>query len=194
MILPDHILRTRIQAGDIKLEPFDPLAIQPCSVDVRLGQEFLVFRNNGRTHIDPFEDMSDLMERVIPKNGDPFVLHPGEFALADTWEHVTVPTDLVARVEGKSSLARLGIIVHTTAGFIDAGFNGTVTLELANMATLPITLYPGMKIGQLAFETLLSPAEVPYGTGKLGSKYLGQTGPTASQYFKNSRELPESHQ
>jgi dCTP deaminase len=159
--------------------------VQPSSIDVRLDSMFRVFRNHTAGVIDVKRDMRDLTEVIeIPADGV-FMLHPGEFVLGSTVERVTVPDDLVARIEGKSSLGRLGLLIHSTAGFIDAGFDGHVTLELANVASLPITLYPGMKIGQISFMTMTTPAEVPYGSGKLGSKYQGQRGPTPSRYWEN---------
>ena len=159
--------------------------VQPSSIDVRLDHRFLVFRSHTRPVIDVKQDLSDLTELVTASEEQPFILHPGEFVLGATLEVIRIPVDLVARVEGKSSLGRLGLLIHTTAGFVDAGFEGQLTLEFSNVATLPITLYPGMKIGQLSFLRMDGPAEHPYGSGALGSKYSGQLGPTPSQYWKN---------
>lgn len=185
MILSDRDVKAQIEAGRIIIEPFDPACIQPSSIDVKISNLFRVFRNHTAGVIDVKQDMTDLTELVeIPMDGV-FMLHPGEFVLGSTLERVGVPDDLVARVEGKSSLGRLGLLIHSTAGFIDAGFDGHVTLELANVANLPITLYPGMKIGQVSFMKMTSPAENPYGKGAKGSKYQGQRGPTPSRYFEN---------
>jgi dCTP deaminase len=159
--------------------------VQPSSIDVKVSNLFRVFRNHTAAVLDVKKDLTDLTELVEVADGDSFMLHPGEFVLGSTLERVAVPTDLVARVEGKSSLGRLGLVIHSTAGFIDAGFDGHVTLELANLANLPITLYPGMKIGQISFIKMTSPAEKPYGSGAKGSKYQGQRGPTPSRYFEN---------
>ena len=187
MILSDRTIRAEIEAGRIGIEPYDPSMIQPSSIDVRLDHRFLVFRSHTRAVIDVKQDLTDLPElvEVDPASDGAFILHPGEFVLGSTAERVTLPDDLVGRIEGKSSLGRLGLLIHTTAGFVDAGFSGYLTLEFSNVATLPITLYPGMKIGQISFLRMDAPAEVPYGSGELGSKYRGQVGPTASQYWKN---------
>lgn len=185
MILSDRDIRAELDAGRIIIEPRDEACIQPSSVDVKVSNLFRVFRNHTAGVIDVKKDLTDLTELVeIPEDGV-FMLHPGEFVLGSTLERVAVPHDLVARVEGKSSLGRLGLLIHSTAGFIDAGFDGHVTLELANVANLPITLYPGMKIGQISFMKMTSPAENPYGQGARGSKYQGQRGPTPSRYFEN---------
>ena len=185
VILSDRDLRTELAAGRIIIEPFDEACVQPSSIDIKVHNLFRVFRNHTAGIIDVKKDMTDLTELVdIPLDGV-FILHPGEFVLGSTLERVAVPNDLVARVEGKSSLGRLGLLIHSTAGFIDAGFDGHVTLELANVANLPITLYPGMKIGQISFMKMPSPAEKPYGSGAKGSKYQGQRGPTPSRYFEN---------
>lgn len=187
MILSDRTLREQIEAGRIGIEPLGPNAIQPSSIDVRIDSMFRIFRNHDRRVIDVKEDLSDLTEVVEVDDGEAFILHPGEFVLASTLEVVSLPDDLVARIEGKSSLARLGLLIHSTAGFIDPGFSGHITLELANVATLPITLYPGMKIGQISFQQMTTPAEVPYGSSAIGSKYQGQRGPTPSRYHENFR-------
>ncbi|MEY3640543.1 MAG: hypothetical protein RLZZ199_348 [Actinomycetota bacterium] len=185
VILSDRDLLAEINKGSIIIEPFDPACVQPSSIDVKVSNLFRVFRNHSAAVLDVKKDLTDLMELVEVPEGEAFMLHPGEFALGSTLERVGVPNNLVARVEGKSSLGRLGLVIHSTAGFIDAGFDGHVTLELANLANLPITLYPGMKIGQISFITMTSPAEKPYGSGAHGSKYQGQRGPTPSRYFEN---------
>ena len=185
MILSDATIRAEIAAGRIVVDPFDDTMVQPSSIDVRLDDRFLVFRSHTRAVIDVKEDLTDLTELVKAPAGEPFILHPGEFVLGATAERVALPEDIVGRIEGKSSLGRLGLLIHTTAGFVDAGFEGYLTLELSNVATLPITLYPGMKIGQISFLRMDRPAETPYGASSLGSKYRGQVGPTASQYWKN---------
>lgn len=190
MILSDRTIREQIDAGRIVIEPFDPGLVQPSSIDVRISNLYRVFRNHTRGVIDVKEDLTELTELIeIPLDGSqPFMLHPGEFVLGSTLERIAVPDDLVARIEGKSSLGRLGLLIHSTAGFIDAGFDGHVTLELANVASLPITLYPGMKIGQVSFVQMTTPADQPYGKGAAGSKYQGQRGPTPSRYFENFRD------
>ena len=185
MILSDGTLRELISSGRILLDPYEPELVQPASVDVRLGTEFRVMRNSRITHIDPFEPQDKLMENVSVPEGEPFVLHPGEFVLGSTFEQVTLDPSIAARLEGKSSLGRLGLLTHSTAGFIDPGFSGHVTLELSNMATLPVKLWPGMKIGQLCFFRLSSPAEHPYGSAAYGSRYQGQRGPTPSRSHLN---------
>lgn len=185
MILSDRSIREALAAGRIVIDPLDESMIQPSSIDVRVSNLFRVFRNHSAGIIDVKQDMTGLTELIeIPEDGV-FMLHPGEFVLGSTLERVAVPNDLVARIEGKSSLGRLGLLIHSTAGFIDAGFDGHVTLELANVASLPITLYPGMKIGQVSFMQMTTPADKPYGKGARGSKYLGQRGPTPSRYFEN---------
>jgi dCTP deaminase len=185
VLLSDRDILTEIHAGRIALEPYDADMIQPSSIDFRLDRFFRVFENHRYVHIDPAEDQSDLTRIVEPVGDEPFILHPGEFVLGSTYEVVTLPDDLAARVEGKSSLGRLGLLTHATAGFIDPGFSGHVTLELANVATLPIKLYPGMKIGQLCFFRLTSASEHPYGSAKYGSRYQGQRGPTPSRSYQN---------
>jgi dCTP deaminase len=187
VILSDRTLREALQAGRIVIDPYEPANVQPSSIDLRLDRYFRVFRNHTTRVIDVREDQEDLTELVEIDDSGVFILHPGEFVLAATAERVAVPDDLVARIEGKSSLGRLGLLIHSTAGFIDPGFDGHITLELSNVANLPITLYPMMKIGQVSFLTMTTPAEHPYGTGPLGSKYQGQRGPTPSRYFQNFR-------
>ena len=186
MLLSDRDILAEVDRGRVGLNPWDPAMVQPSSIDVRLDRFFRVFENHRYPHIDPAEDQSELTREVVVEgNDDPFILHPGEFALGSTYEVVSLPDDIAARVEGKSSLGRLGLLTHATAGFIDPGFTGHVTLELANVATLPIKLWPGMKIGQLCFFRLSSPAEHPYGSEKYGSRYQGQRGPTPSRSFQN---------
>jgi dCTP deaminase len=185
VLLSDRDIRAEIDDKRVVLEPYDEGMIQPSSVDVRLDRFFRVFENHRYPHIDPAEDQPDLTRHVEPPGDEPFILHPGEFVLGSTYEVITLPDDVAARLEGKSSLGRLGLLTHSTAGFIDPGFSGHVTLELSNVATLPIKLWPGMKIGQLCFFRLSSPAENPYGSAKYGSRYQGQRGPTPSRSFQN---------
>ena len=185
MLLSDRDLRAEIDAGRLGVEPFDDKLLQPSSIDVRLDRFFRVFVNTRYTHIDPSLQQDELTSLVEPEGDEPFVLHPGEFVLGSTFERVKLPDDLVARLEGKSSLGRLGLLIHSTAGFIDPGWDGHVTLELSNVANLPITIYPGMKIGQISFMQMTEPAATPYGSTEIGSKYKGQQGPTPSRYFKN---------
>ena len=185
MLLSDRDILSEIELGRIALDPYDATMIQPSSIDFRLDRYFRVFENHRYPHIDPAADQSDLTRVVEAEGDEPFILHPGEFVLGSTFEVCTLPDDIAARVEGKSSLGRLGLLTHATAGFVDPGFSGHVTLELANVATLPIKLYPGMKIGQLCFFRLTSPAEHPYGSEKYGSRYQGQRGPTPSRSSAN---------
>ena len=185
MLLSDRDILAEIDAKRISVEPYDESMIQPSSIDFRLDRYFRVFENHRYPHIDPAADQSDLTRVVEADGEEPFILHPGEFVLGSTYEVVSLPDDVAARVEGKSSLGRLGLLTHATAGFVDPGFSGHVTLELANVATLPIKLYPGMKIGQLCFFRLSSPAEHPYGSEKYGSRYQGQRGPTPSRSYAN---------
>jgi dCTP deaminase len=185
MLLSDRDIRAEVGAGRVVLEPYDAAMVQPSSVDVRLDRYFRVFENHRYPHIDPAIEQPDLTRLVEPLGDEPFILHPGEFVLASTYEVVTLPDDVAARLEGKSSLGRLGLLTHSTAGFIDPGFSGHVTLELSNVATLPITLWPGMKIGQLCFFRLSTPAEHPYGSALHGSRYQDQRGPTPSRSHLN---------
>jgi dCTP deaminase len=185
VVLSDRDIRAEIEAGRIVIDPFVPEAVQPSSVDLHLDRRFRVFRNNRYPYIDVREEQPELTELVEIAGDEPFILHPGEFVLGSTYEVCTLPDDVAARVEGKSSLGRLGLLTHATAGFVDPGFSGHVTLELANVATLPIKLYPGMKIGQFCFFRLSSPSEHPYGSDKYGSRYQGQRGPTPSRSFQN---------
>jgi dCTP deaminase len=187
VILSDRSLREALATGRIIVDPLDDSCIQPSSIDLKVDGLFRVFRNHTAAVIDVRQDLEDLTELVsIPSDGV-FMLHPGEFVLGSTAERISVPDDLVARIEGKSSLGRLGLLIHSTAGFIDAGFDGHITLELSNVANLPITIYPGMKIGQISFLEMTTPADHPYGSGAKGSKYQGQRGPTPSRYFENFR-------
>jgi dCTP deaminase len=185
VLLSDRDILAELDAGRVQLDPLTRDMIQPSSIDVRLDKFFRVFDNHKYPHIDPAADQSDLTREVEVGSDETFVLHPGEFVLGSTYEVVGLPDDIAARLEGKSSLGRLGLLTHSTAGFIDPGFSGHVTLELANVATLPIKLYPGMKIGQLCFFRLSSPAENPYGSAKYGSRYQGQRGPTPSRSHAN---------
>jgi dCTP deaminase len=185
VILSDRTIREELSTGRIVIEPLDHADIQPSSVDLRLDRYFRVFRNHTMQVIDVRQEQEELTELVEILGDDPFVLHPGEFVLGSTAERVALPTDLVARLEGKSSLGRLGLLIHSTAGFVDAGWDGHLTLELSNVANLPITLYPGMKIGQISFLRMTTPADIPYGSSQVGSKYQGQRGPTPSRYFEN---------
>jgi dCTP deaminase len=187
MILSDRTIRAELAAGRIGIDPLDDSCVQPSSVDLRLDRLFRVFLNHTTPVIDVKQDLTDLTRLVEIGEDDAFILHPGEFVLGSTYEQVTLPDDLVARIEGKSSLGRLGLLIHSTAGFIDAGFSGHITLELSNVANLPITLYPGMKIGQVSFLRMTTPADVPYGSKQVGSKYQGQRGPTPSRYWENFR-------
>ena len=185
VILSDRSIREQMEAGRVVIDPLGPNAVQPASVDVRLADDILVFRNNSRTHIDVREAADDVVERVRIEEDRPFILHPGQFALGSTLEAITVPDDIMARVEGKSSLARYGLLIHSTAGFVDPGWSGQLTLEFSNVGILGITLYPGMKIGHISFTHLTTPADNPYGSAVLGSKYQGQVGPVASRYYEN---------
>ncbi|GLY99236.1 dCTP deaminase [Actinoplanes sp. NBRC 103695] len=190
MLLSDRDLVSEIKSDNMSLEPFAPELMQPSSIDVRLDRFFRVFNNHLYTHIDPSVQQDDLTAVVEVEDGEPFVLHPGEFVLASTLEVITLGDQLAGRLEGKSSLGRLGLLTHSTAGFIDPGFSGHVTLELSNVANLPIKLWPGMKIGQLCIFRLSSPAEHPYGSAVYGSRYQGQRGPTPSRSSQNFRTWP----
>ncbi|MGI8775078.1 MAG: dCTP deaminase [Actinomycetota bacterium] len=188
MILSDGDIRKAIANGEIGIEPFDESDVQPSSVDLHVDRYFRTFNNHRYPIIDVKTPMEDLTEMVEVPGDEPFILHPGEFVLGSTSEYVRLPNHLVAKLEGKSSLGRLGLLIHSTAGLVDPGFEGHLTLELSNVANLPITLYPGMKIGQVSFFQLTSEAENPYGSSKLGSKYQGQRGPTPSRYFENFKQ------
>ncbi len=190
VLLSDRDIRAQLDRGRVVLDPFEPSMVQPSSVDVRLDRMFRLFDNHKYSVIDPAQEQPELTRLVEVEGDEPFILHPGEFVLGSTFEIVTLPDDISARLEGKSSLGRLGLLTHSTAGFIDAGFSGHVTLELSNVATLPITLWPGMKIGQLCFFQLSSPAESPYGSDASGSRYQGQRGPTPSRSFQGFHRTP----
>jgi len=185
VLLSDRDIKAEITAGRVKVEPFEAAMIQPSSVDVRLDRFFRVFENHKYSVIDPSIEQSELTREVEVAGDEEFILHPGEFVLASTYEVITLPDDIAGRLEGKSSLGRLGLLTHSTAGFIDPGFSGHITLELSNVANLPVKLFPGMKIGQLCLIKLSSPAENPYGSAVYGSRYQGQRGPTASKSWLN---------
>ena len=185
MVLSDRTIKEQMVAGRIRIEPCDPDDIQPSSVDLHLGSSFQVFRNSRYPYIDPAREQAGMMELVTATAEEPFVLHPGEFVLGTTIERVVLADDLVARLEGKSSLGRLGLLIHSTAGYVDPGWDGRLTLELSNVANLPIVLMPGMPIGQISFFQMTTPVERPYGTPGLGSKYQGQTDVTSSKMFQN---------
>jgi len=190
MVLSDRTIREEINRGRIIVNPLGEGCIQPASVDVHLDRKLLVFRNSRRPYIDIHQDMSGLTDVEEIPGDQPFILHPGEFILGSTLEDIGLPDDIVARLEGKSSLGRLGLLIHSTAGFVDPGWRGHLTLELSNVARLPITLYYGMKIGQVSFQRLTVPAEHLYGSPELGSKYQGQTEPTASRIHQDFRSKP----
>lgn len=190
MLLSDRDIRARVDIGDIELDPFTPEMLQPASIDVRLDRFFRVFNDRQYTYVDPAEDQGELTEQFSVAQGEPWILHPGEFVLGSTLERVHISSQIAARLEGKSSLGRLGILTHSTAGFIDPGFNGYITLELSNVSPLPVKLWPGMKIGQICFFELSSPAEHPYGSQALGSHYQGQRGPTPSRSYQNFYKAP----
>jgi len=187
VLLSDRDLRAEVEAGRLVIDPYDDSLVQPSSVDVRLDRYFRVFENHRYPHIDPAEEQDELTRLVEVGTDEAFILHPGEFVLGSTYEVIGLADDLAARLEGKSSLGRLGLLTHSTAGFIDPGFTGHVTLELSNVATLPIKLWPGMKIGQVCVLRLTSPAEHPYGSSVYGSRYQGQRGPTPSRSSLNFR-------
>ncbi|MEX2547872.1 MAG: dCTP deaminase [Chloroflexota bacterium] len=184
-VLSDRDIRGALQAGRVRIDPYDPACLQPSSVDLHLDADFRVFRNNRYAFIDPRTSQPDLTELVSVEGDEPFILHPNEFVLGQTLEWVELPDDLVARLEGRSSLGRLGLLIHSTAGYVDPGWKGNLTLELSNVANLPIALYSGMKIGQISFFKMSSPVERPYGSRELGSRYQGQSSPTASLYSKD---------
>jgi dCTP deaminase len=190
LIFSDRSIREALEAGVLQIEPLEPAFIQPSSVDLRVGNGFRVFVNHRYSQIDPRDPQPDLTQLVEVAEGEPFMLHPGEFVLGSTLERVKLGNAVVARLEGKSSLGRLGLLIHSTAGFIDPGFEGHITLELSNVATLPIAIYPGMKIGQVSFYEMTTEADLPYGSPELGSKYQGQSGPTASRSHRDFDGLP----
>lgn len=184
-VLSDRDIRAQLQGGRVRIDPYDPSCLQPSSVDLHLDREFRVFRNNRYPYIDVRQPQPDLTELLSIENEEPFILHPGEFVLGQTLEWVELPDDLVARLEGKSSLGRLGLLIHSTAGYVDPGWKGNLTLELSNVANLPIALYFGMKVGQISFFKMSSAVERPYGSVELGSKYQGQSTPTASEFYRD---------
>src|SRR5215211_5515678 len=184
-VLSDRDIRAAVQAGRVRIDPYDSTCLQPSSVDLHLDADFRVFRNNRYPYIDVRAPQPDLTELVSIDGDDPFILHPNEFVLGQTLEWVELPDDLVSRLEGKSSLGRLGLLIHSTAGYVDPGWKGNLTLELSNVANLPIALYRGMRIGQISFLRMTSAVERPYGSHELGSKYQGQSSPTASQFYKD---------
>ena len=188
MVLSDRTIKEQLAEGRIVVDPLDPADIQPSSIDLHLGDDFQVFRNSRYPYIDPSRQQDGLMERVTATSEEPFVLHPGEFVLGTTIERVALPVDIVARLEGKSSLGRLGLLIHSTAGYVDPGWDGQITLELSNVANLPIVLRPGMKIGQISFSLMTSPVDRPYGSEGLGSKYQHQTGASPSKMHLNHRK------
>jgi len=185
VVLSDKTIRAEIDSGRIVIDPYDESLVQPSSVDVRVDNRFRVFQNSRYPYIDVRQPMEDLTELVEVEGDEPFILHPGEFVLGQTLERVTLPNDLVARLEGKSSLGRLGLLIHSTAGFVDSGFSGNLTLELSNVANLPITIYQGMPIGQMSFMRMDAPVDRPYGSEETGSKYQGQAEPTPSRFYLN---------
>jgi dCTP deaminase len=194
-VLSDRDIAAALAEGRVKVEPYDPADLQPSSIDLHLDRSFRVFRSNRYAYIDVRAPQPDLTELLTVSDDEPFVLHPGEFVLGQTVEWVELPDNIVARLEGKSSLGRLGLLIHSTAGYVDPGWKGKLTLELSNVATLPIALYCGMRIGQISFLAMSSPVTRPYGSKGLGSRYQGQTEPTASAYFKDferSRRKPDS--
>jgi dCTP deaminase len=184
-VLSDRDIAIALAGGRVKVEPYDEDDLQPSSIDLHLDRSFRVFRNNRYAFIDVRAPQTDLTELLTVTDDEPFVLHPGEFVLGQTLEWVELPNDLVARLEGKSSLGRLGLLIHSTAGYVDPGWKGKLTLELSNVANLPIALYFGMRIGQISFFEMSSPVDRPYGSAGLGSKYQGQSEPTASAYFED---------
>jgi dCTP deaminase len=185
MVLSDRTIKAEVAAGRLIFDPYDESLVQPSSVDMRVDRQFRVFHNARYPYIDVKQPMDELTELVTVEGDEAFILHPGEFVLGQTLERVSLPDDLVARLEGKSSLGRLGLLIHSTAGFVDAGFEGNLTLELSNVANLPITIYHGMPIGQISFMRMDGPVEQPYGAREVGSKYQGQAEPTASRYYRN---------
>jgi dCTP deaminase len=184
-VLADRDIRAELEVGRVRIDPYDPADLQPSSVDLHLDRSFRVFRNNRYAFIDPRMPQPDLTELLSVADEEPFILHPGEFVLGQTLEWVELPDDLVARLEGKSSLGRLGLLIHSTAGYVDPGWRGNLTLELSNVSNLPIALYPGMRIGQISFLEMTSPVQRPYGSAGLGSKYQGQSEPTESAFHRD---------
>ena len=181
MVLSDRSIKEALGDGRIVIDPLDENDIQPASVDLHLGRTLLAFTNSRRPYVDLREDVADLTEELALADDEPFMLHPGEFILGSTMETIHLPNDLVASLEGKSSLGRVGLVIHSTAGYVDPGWQGTLTLELTNVSRLPITLYYGMRIGQISFQRMTTPVDRPYGSKELGSRYFGSTGPTATR-------------
>jgi dCTP deaminase len=190
MVLSDRTIKEELAKGRIVIDPLDPQDIQPASVDLHLDRKILVFSNSRMPYIDVKQGLEDLTESIEIQDKAPFILHPGEFVLGSTLENIELPGDLVARLEGKSSLGRIGLVIHSTAGFVDPGWKGHLTLELSNLARLPITLYLGMKIGQISYLRLTTEADRLYGSKELGSKYQGQTEPTASRFYQDFQRTP----
>ena len=190
-VLSDRDIRAAIESGSVLIRPYDAVDLQPSSVDLHLDRTFRVFRNNRYPYIDVRQAQPDLTELLRVEDDEPFILHPGEFVLGQTLEWVELPSDLVARLEGRSSLGRLGLLIHSTAGYVDPGWKGNLTLELSNVANLPIALYAGMRIGQISFFQMTSPVERPYGSPDLGSRYQGQSEPTASAYHRDYTNGPK---
>ena len=185
MVFSDKDIKDAIKAGIIGIDPYFEKDVQPASVDLHLDKKLLIFNNSNAPYIDLKKELPDLNEPIIIKGDEPFIIHPGDLVLGSTLEKISIPNDMVARIEGKSSLGRLGLLIHSTAGFVDPGFNGNLTLELANVSRLPITLYYGMRIGQISFQKMVSEAEKPYGSPELKSRYQGQLDPTESRVFKD---------
>lgn len=192
MVLSDKTIRELVKSKKLLIFPFDPQLIQPSSYNLRLANKFRIFKNAQQAFLDVREPVADFMEEITIKDDQPIIIHPREFILGETVEYFEIPNDLVGRLEGKSSLGRLGIIIHSTAGYVDPGFRGTLTLEISNLANIPIKLYPKMKIAQMSFHYMSTPAETPYGSKVLGSKYQGQKGPTESKIFKEFTKKKKS--
>ena len=192
MVLSDRDIRAALEGGRLRIKPYDPADLQPSSVDLHMDRAFRVFRNNRYPYIDVRSPQPDLTELLTVADDEAFVLHPGEFVLGQTLEWIELPDDIVARLEGRSSLGRLGLLIHSTAGYVDPGWKGNLTLELSNVANLPISLYYGMKIGQISFLRMTSPVERPYGSPELGSKYQGQSQPTASAFHRDFGSAEEA--
>lgn len=187
-VLSDRSIREALKAGRIGIEPLDDDAIQPASVDLRLDSAFRIFRSTSRPYVDVQQPVDDLTELVEIAPEEPFVVQPGSFCLGSTVETISIPDDIVARVDGKSSLGRLGLLVHATAGYVDPGWTGKLTLELSNQSQMPIALYYGMRVCQISFLEMTTPVDRPYGSASLGSKYQGQTGPTPSRISREFRK------
>ena len=187
-VLSDRTIKEELAAGRLVIEPLDEANIQPASIDLQLDRVFRIFRVTRRPFVDVRQPMDDLTELVTIEDDEPFIIQPGTFVLGSTLESVTLPDDIVARVDGRSSLGRLGLLVHATAGYVDPGWTGKLTLELSNQSQMPIALYYGMKISQISFLRMSTPVDRPYGSESLASKYQGQTGPTPSRIFQDFRQ------